>query len=535
MTKKKLLVLLLGGIFALLLAGCNCTNTAVSAFDVILDHPVGYEIVTSLNPTFEWHGSDSCQPDHFKIQIHENTYNFPNGIVQDISGDLSNYTLSGDSLLPGREYAWNMRAWNDFSQDDSAYNYGPFSADSYFYTGPVCSGETLVAPDLQYPREHSNEQLDNWITHNHLQEFKWAYSGGCLPVSYDYQFASDIGFTDIILSGTTTEPYAMHTFQQFPNCSSVFWRVAANDGTTTGPWSDIWQFHWVTDETCWQTHYISDDAARIQVRLYEDLCDMTGYSTPLNARIVEGCKRWKNSTLITAEGDFSDTVFSISDIRVDLGPGPCPSTGLDHKGTFDTFNVLTPGIYCVSISRNQSGQTAAGDVNLMKGIWVEPRTDEVLAYKTIELSSGPQDLDVDFFWDSFEPVTLFYPVPENINCRRGPEIICDPLKIPMAGEILPIMARDMETEWKLTSYEGELCYVYLPAVQINEALVKVEGNGWLTEDLPFYEPPPPCPPPAPEPSQNCSKYTTESSCQNAGCKWVTVFGTTGTNDYCTTK
>ncbi|MEJ2448537.1 MAG: hypothetical protein P8Y37_11450, partial [Anaerolineales bacterium] len=219
--------------------------------------------------------------------------------------------------------------------------------------------------------------------------------------------------------------------------------------------------------------------------------------------------------------------------RVDLGPGPCPSTGLDHKGTFDTFNVLTPGIYCVSISRNQSGQTAAGDVNLMKGIWVEPRTDEVLAYKTIELESGPQDLEVHFFWDRFEPVTLFYPVPENINCRRGPDIVCDPLKIPLAGEILPIIARDVESEWKQTSYEGELCYVYLPAVQIDEALAQTASSEFRTEDLPFFETQPSCPTPTPAPPEHqptsptgCAQYTDQRSCIAAKCNWFKVNDTT---------
>ena len=139
----------------------------------------------------------------------------------------------------------------------------------------------LVPPEIEVPlAQGGNDENDNWITHAGTQDFQWSYPGGCLPEFYDYQFATDLGFTNIVLSGTTTEPYFMHLYETFPNCSSLFWRVAARVGTTVGPWSDAFQFHWVEDDTCWQNEYISDDAARINVRLYLESCDQTGISTP---------------------------------------------------------------------------------------------------------------------------------------------------------------------------------------------------------------------------------------------------------------
>ena len=224
-----------------------------------------------------------------------------------------------------------------------------------FFTGPVCSGETLIAPEMGYPSQYGwPEEYDEWVNNFHDQDFTWIYNGGCLPEYFDYQFASDAAFTNIVLDGTTTEPYVQSIPVNFPNCSSLFWRVRANDGVSTGPWSDVWEFHWVEDDTCWQNHYISDDAARIYVRLYHDQCAYTGDSAGIRLSST-GCKVDKNGVTLVGDGERTYPPDStLWDFEVDLGSGPCPSTGLDHMTVGGTaFNVLGPGTYCVSVTRNQ--------------------------------------------------------------------------------------------------------------------------------------------------------------------------------------
>jgi hypothetical protein len=374
-----------------------------------------------------------------------------------------------------------------------------------------------------------------WISHNHQEPFEWHYKGGCLPPWYDFQFATDPGFTDIVDYGSTAD-HKQILNQSFSGCSTLFWRIRANDGTSTGPWSDSRQFHWVTDEDCWQTHYISDDAARINVRLYEDICDMTRYNVPNNARLSEGCKREYNSLFVHGNGEYAHPPDrSMYNFQVELGSGPCPSTGLDSRifGGLQYFYVVAPGTYCVSITKEQTVSSWGSNKDLRDGTWTDPLVNDTVAGKTIELGPGIQDVVVEFGWDEWDQVFLNFPVPENIHCRKGPDTICDPLKIPMAGEILPLLARDLNTEWKMASYEGETCFVWLPAIQINEALAKMPDNQLVVADLPVFEPQPPCPTPTPEPREpgddsptGCAQYTSQRSCEAAKCNWFKVNDTT---------
>jgi len=524
MTAKKIKWIFLSSVMLLLAAGCNCSNAQIGIFEIITTSPIGGEIVSSLNPTFDWHGSDSCEPDKYRLNIREDIQYGADSAYADVAGNGLPYSLSGDSLLPGRSYYWYAQAVNEYTSPEDTGAHGPESAQAHFFTGPVCSGETLVPPELEYPRQYGGgEEFDNWITHNHLQKFKWTYNGGCLPISYDYQFATDPGFTDIVLSGTTTKPYAQSTNQTFPNCSTLFWRVAANDGSTVGLWSESFNFHWVRKGTsCYQTHYISDDAANIRVLLYEDVCHKTGFEMGTRTLLDSGCVSGKGG-FVSADGIHTSQDKRLDDFRVDLGPGPCPSTGLDQKKFgYNFFHVLTPGTYCISISNNQTVDSYGSDVNLKWGIWTDPRTDAAVAGKTIEFGPGVHDVVVEFGWDPIDISYIPFPVPENIFCRKGPDPICDPLGIALEGEILPLIARDRFTEWKMTSYNGQQCFVYLASQDIDIALAEQIGSQWRTEDLPIFDPQPPCPTPTPEPREravNCSALTTQSACVVAGCTW----------------
>ena len=534
--KRKKIILVIGFLIALLLTGCNCSNAGVSVYEVLQDSPIGHALVTSLNPTFEWHGSDSCEPDNFYMYIKENKPWGYDSTDRTIDGGDSSYTLAGGSLLPGTEYSWMMQARNDYVPGETDDYIGPWSDYDFFYTGPACPGGPLVAPELEVPLgQGGNNENDNWITHSGPQDFQWSYPGGCLPEYYDYQFATDPGFTDIVLSGTTTELYLMHLYETFPNCSSLFWRVAARVGSTVGPWSDAFQFHWVEDETCWQNLYISDDAARINVLLYQDICDQTGLSNTSSTVLSPGCAVNLEENLIYADGQKNLMDWYVWSYTVDLGAGACPSTGLDQM-IFDYFahdeyfNVLAPGTYCVSISKNQTPSQNGPPLDLNDGLWTDPFTHDLIASKTVTVGPGTQDVYLEFGWDEYDLFAIWIPFPEELWCRRAPQPICDPLAFIKQGEMMPILARGPETEWKMTSYKGESCFVYLPAVQLDEVLAGIPGNSLFTEDLPFFDPQPPCP--EPEPERECSDIKNQTNCIQAGCKWEDTVSRT---PYCTDK
>ncbi len=481
-----------GLLITLFLAGCNCTNDAVSAFEVFLDDPTDFEVISSLD--FVWHGSDTCEPDIFRLIIQENIPYGGDGEYAEIDGDETSHTFPGGTLLPGREYGWYMQAKNEYDpNDEGGTRSGPESATEYFYTGPACGSGPLVAPEIVVPLANGSwkTKIDNWITHNHLQDFQWSYSGGCLPDYYDYEFATDSGFTSIVLSGTTTEQYSMHTYQTFPNCSTIFWRVRANHGGSVGPWSDIREFHWVREGTnCWQTNYISDDAARIFVRLYSDQCSQTGYNASTNVLSDPGCIGDGNSNMIVADGVKGPGDYTLGDYVVDLGSGPCPSTGLDQKPLKKLpFTVLAPGTYCVSISRNQYLDDYG--INLMDGVWSYPRTNAVVAEQTVEIEPGNSDFMVEFGWDEYDLVFVMPEFEFTYECRICPDPIGPVTGFLFAGQPVPIFGRDYRSDWKLSVVEGMQCYVQISDLLVDEALAKLGGVELRSADMEQFPPAPP--------------------------------------------
>lgn len=524
MSKKNFLYLLLAVLLTLVITSCDCDNAETQAFQVLVDGPPSGSIVDT-HPLFTWHENESCTPDKYRILVRNDWTGVINSAWEDPEGTAESHTWTG--IMQGGLHAyWQIAA----STENNTYH-SPYTEERDFYVGPLCSGQALSAPVLYRPIDAG------WISHNKQEPFEWHYKGGCLPLSYDYQFATDPGFTDIVDSGTTLD-HKQILKKSFPNCSTLFWRVRANDGTSSGPWSDVRHFHWVRDESCYQTHYLSDSGARIFVELFHDLCQTTGYHST-GATLDSSCIQWPDN-YVTGNTVRDGSDYRFYDFQVDLGSGPCPSTGLDKKSfnSITFFNLLAPGTYCVSIDRDQTVGDGAGTSSLLGGAWTEPRTSSQVAGITVELGPGVQDVMLKFGWDEYDYPTLYYPIPENINCRVGPDPICEPLKIPMEGEILPIIARDRNTEWKLTSFEGQQCYVYLQSEVIDQTLTEAGNPLTLSADLPFFEPPLPCPTPTPKPREGgtqkaCSEYNSASTCPTNRCQWVD--GRFAAASYCTDK
>ena len=530
MSTKKLRFLILALFITLFLAGCGeCDDDGHNNFVVVQDLPAEESIISSLVPDFNWHDDSSCTPDNFLISmdgVGDSYYDYAL-----VPGTDSSYTWH-DTLAPGNQYNWRMRVNADNGPTS------PYTPYWTFYTGPVCSGETLVAPELESP---GSIWYGGWITHDHMQEFRWSYPGGCLPSSYDYEFATDAAFTNVVDSGTTPD-HEMSVEKTFPNCSTIFWRVRANDGTSVGPWSDPLDFHWVREGTdCYQTHYLSDDAARIYVQLYWDDCSQTGYFSSTNTITDPGCKADHISPMIVANGERSPSSdYGMGGFEVDLGSGPCPSTGLDHKEQHELpFNVLAPGTYCVSITLDQTIDSYP-NANLMSGIWSEPRTNEVVANKTVEVGPGISDILVEFGWDEYDRVVVIPKFEFTMSCVFCPDPMGPVAGFLFAGQPVTIYGRDWESNWKLSDVEGNACYALISDTMIDKALEDFEGVVFRSADLEQYSPAPPCPEPdKPESkpasqSKACSDYTDSGSCRaDSRCEWKLFLTTTG--GYCTAK
>lgn len=502
MISKKQLLLLLTIPLMILAAGCapDCTTSEYLSFDTILDGPTEGEIVTSLTPTLSWHHNESCTPESFVAFI---TKDGSVGVNSTVTSGLNSFLSPDSALQPGGSYTWLV-----FPHRASPPIKGPKTSTSRtFYTGPICSGDPLVTPVLTYPEDKS------FISPGSSYNFKWNYPGNCLPNAYYYEFASDPNFTEILKSGNTPNHY-QYLDETFPDCSTVFWRVAAMDGSTVGPFSDTHKFTWVTDSKCWQNHLISLDSADISGHVYNDKCPQTNFYVPLgNPFILDPACKITGGIGIHANGLFAYSYpeQGLSDVRIDLGAGPCPSIGLDHKNTssgYYKFVVLTPGVYCLSITNQQTSSTdETGD--LTKGIWTEPLTKQDVTGVTITLEDGYHDIKQNFGWDKIEQLFAMFKLEVPTNCRAWPGMDSNVEAIILAGDSVPLIGQVAASDWKLAVVSEKLCYIYLPG----------------SFDLPEVDPPPePKPTPKPGGSDSCANYTRED-CKLPLCMWDGSSGT----------
>jgi len=510
MSKKNKLWIILGILLTVLLSGCDCDGGEIAAFVVTSDTPIDGAIVSS-NPTFTWHESESCTPNRFKIWVVSTFYGGESSHSEFVDGSETSHTLVS-TLDSGKKYTWHMYA---VAEDQSVS--GIPSSEQDFYVGPLCSGQPILAPILLSPHENAMINDVPPLT------FTWEYEGGCLPSSYMYQFATDIGFTDVVDTGVITD-HQMEMTKSFPDCSTLWWRVAASDGTSSGPWSSPSAFHLANSSSCPQIEDDSINTAWIYLSLFADDCPGTGTAPISGDPLNPGCVISSSGLILHGDGENWSEPY-LHDFVAQLGAGPCPSTGLD-EGT-NGFLVQTPGIYCVSITKAQTALTidTSASVNLQHGIWTQPFSYNTVAEMTVEFGPGHANTSVTFGWDQLDNL---FPMPRLIepkNCRFGPEPICPIYDIPMMGAQIPIFARDAKSEWNLTEINDQPCYILLEDAVILQAMQEVGEPDWQVADLPIFLQPDPCEEPekpSSEPRQKaCSEHKNNVSCRiDSRCIWI---------------
>jgi Ig-like domain from next to BRCA1 gene len=134
--------------------------------------------------------------------------------------------------------------------------------------------------------------------------------------------------------------------------------------------------------------------------VWHDMCASVGGEDLTPFIPTTGCVRTAASSY-RADGSHANNEPGISGVLIDLGTGPCPSSGFGSTttrtdGSF-TFPDLAPGTYCISIDplRNQNVTI------LVPGDWTYPfgSVDEGIATDTTVVVSGIAKENVDFGWD----------------------------------------------------------------------------------------------------------------------------------------
>ncbi|MBN2388216.1 MAG: hypothetical protein JXB85_14460 [Anaerolineales bacterium] len=381
--KRILFPLALLVLFTVSLVGCSPLPTCAPG-DLVqanLTTPPMWGTVTSLTPTLSWSYPDTtCAPEYYRVALRTGPF-FIDELGGTTSGPATNWTPS-TPLEPGTEYSWGVQAMVGSTS-------GYFAGSNYFFTGPMCPTEDLVAPDLLEPANAAVVNED-WPT------LIWDYPEACLPEGYRIDLSTDPTFADTSLSGGTGNPSTRWAAgHPLDDCQLYYWKVAPINGTTLGPESTVRSFFIDVAGTCsgWITPSITGT-------VYHDLCGVPELG-PLPDPLPIGCVSTGGGG-VAANGLFGLGEPGIPNVVVRLGQGTCPSaTDLgavltDANGMF-AFLDLAPGDYCVTVN----ALTDDNDLQLIPGGWTAPAggISGELASWTVNFAGGEPVTAVNFGWD----------------------------------------------------------------------------------------------------------------------------------------
>jgi hypothetical protein len=204
-----------------------CGPTGLIAPDPI--GPGGYEIVSSLTPTFNWNYPTYCQPDGFVIRL-EPEFDLAGAPLQGGFGLTDSWTPPAP-LEIATQYWWDVAAIVPPAL-------GPFGDKNTFLTGPECGpGDTLGAPQLISPPNGSDvPDTYAWL------HYTAGPAVGCIPDGYVADLQTDPNFGGPNLLQTFMHPATNIITDPLQDCMQHFWRIAAIQDNVTGPWSATWSF-----------------------------------------------------------------------------------------------------------------------------------------------------------------------------------------------------------------------------------------------------------------------------------------------------
>jgi hypothetical protein len=527
---KKTFFIIIALLILTIMTGCapECTAEEILTFNPILESPNDGSVVSYANPgNFQWTHQESCVPYKYSIMF----------VNEDGTSEVDNFQegdktyLEKDTpFLPGKAYEWYVQGVHQEKDGNSVnYTYSPPSETRTFTTDGICSGPDLKQPLLIYP---GNEAILDGGDSLDLAALllKWIYPGDfpgdCHPESFHYQVAADPDFKKIITSGVVdamcmiTEPNSeCWTLLSVPRCAEVYWRVEARTGNLSGAYSEPFFFTYASQDNCVPNQQ-PGNLALIKGFLFADYCWSTVPWVPDGVGIFPPCT-FGEPYGVHADGNRNRTEYvhevlgktipaeeGIPDILVDLGSGPCPSTGLNQMYTQNNggyyFLVQSLGTYCLSISKTTN-------IDLDHGIWTLPLTNNPVAQVTVTLEEGDDLILQDFGWDQYDYLKIPFDVEVISFCRAGDSKAYPEVAIFEAGTEIPVIARNQDATWFATVVDGRRCFI-----SIASGSPRVDPS-----DLLIY----PVQPPPEEIEENpCAEYTNRDSCLANDCQWTDLPG-----------
>jgi len=219
MSKQFVFVLVLMAVTLLGLSACT-------PCDMVSPDLVSPDWREILSGDLIWNYTDSCEPDHFEIELAKDNSFTVIEHAEVVPGSSTSWMPSG--LDPAYEYFWRIRAEDEGTS-------GPWSNElRSFFTGPTCTSGQLVTPALVLPDFGAIYDND----YDSL-EWGWPLDGTCIPESYRVEVSPySPAFTDTTYNGATGTPGTRWGFGSPPPAATQFyWRITAFSDGVWGPTS----------------------------------------------------------------------------------------------------------------------------------------------------------------------------------------------------------------------------------------------------------------------------------------------------------
>jgi len=197
--------------------------------DLYRPNPVSPEyggIFTRGYDSLEWEWPISaCIPESYRVELSTES-DFSDTSLNGGTGSPGTRWGPGSPLDPATQYFWRITPFADGT-------WGPTSIAYSFFTDPICSGASLVAPNAVTPLNG-----DTLATAN--PDFEWTYPHtGCSPEGTHFQIATTPDFSAIYIDADNPNHASRSMFFGVPlnDCSTYYWRVAMVSEGVYGPYS----------------------------------------------------------------------------------------------------------------------------------------------------------------------------------------------------------------------------------------------------------------------------------------------------------
>ena len=202
-------------------------------------NPLNERIFDDTTESLEWSWpNQNCVPEGYLLEIAQDGPNWGTPLHSVTLGGLTTSWNFPGPLPAATEYWWRISAFADGV-------YGPTTPDKQrFWTGPICPGSSLIAPDPFIPYE-------NGVETNEYLVYSLRYDDpDCIPEGFELTVSRTEDMSDIVgihdkfarIKKPTYTSGGCAPAIQHMDCTEYFWNVRAVSDGMEGPWSTVYRF-----------------------------------------------------------------------------------------------------------------------------------------------------------------------------------------------------------------------------------------------------------------------------------------------------